>query len=186
MVLLTRKRKTSYIYTMKKILSSLLCLSIFSINISAQDSTATKGWTSADRSDFIGDCVKTAKVNMGEDSARTYCYCMQEKLERKYPVAADAAKITADDMSTPEWKKEIKDCLTITSTWPSQERANFLTTCINSAKAGLGEQKAKNYCECMLYKIEKKYPSTAEAATITADTMQSPEFKKMIQDCLAF
>lgn len=172
---------------MKKLLLFLLLLSIFCSNSSlAQDSTATKGWTSTDRSDFIGDCIKTAKVNLGEDSARTYCYCMQEKLEKKYPIAADAAKVTAADMSTPEWKKEIKDCLTITSTWPSQERNNFLTTCINSAQAGLGEQKAKSYCECMLYKIEKKYPSPAEAATITAEVMASPEFKKMVQDCLAF
>ena len=172
---------------MKKILLSLLLLSIFCANRSlAQDSTSTKGWTAADRSGFVGDCIKTAKVNIGEDSARSYCYCMQEKIERKYPIAADAVKITAADMASPEWKKEIQDCLTITSTWPSQERANFISTCTNSAKAGLGEQRAKNYCECMLYKIEKKYPSSTEAATITAEVMESPEFKKMVQDCLKF
>jgi hypothetical protein len=93
---------------MKKIsLYSLLILICCCNNAFAQDSTATKGWTPADRSEFIVNCIRTAKVNLGEDSARTYCYCMQEKLEKKYPIAADAGKITAEDMSTPEWKKEI-------------------------------------------------------------------------------
>jgi len=174
---------------MKKMSSSLLLLLFFCINNSfAQDSTAKKGWTPADRSDFITNCVRTAKVNLGEDSARSYCYCMQEKIEKKYPIVADAGKVTAEDMSTPEWKKEIKDCLTMNSTWTAKERSGFISDCIGSAKAGgLEEQKAKGYCECMLYKIEKKYPSSAEAsAAITAEVMQSPEFKKWIQDCLAF
>lgn len=179
--------KTYYIYTMKKILLSILLLSFFYIkNSFAQDSTATKGWAAADRSAFIVNCVKTAKANLGEDSARSYCYCMLEKVEIKYPTPEAAAKITAEDMSTAEWKKEIKDCLTINSTWTAKERSGFITDCVNTAKDALGEQKAKAYCECMLYKIEKKYPSSAEAATITKEMMQSPEFKKWIQDCLAF
>jgi len=112
---------------------------------------------------------------------------MQEKIEKKYPLSAQLAKVTAEDLSTPEWKKEINDCLSVNSTWTAGERSEFISQCIGSAKAGgLGEQKAKNYCECMLYKIEKKYPSSAQAVTITAETMKSPEFKKWIQDCLAF
>jgi hypothetical protein len=47
-------------------------------------------------------------------------------------------------------------------------------------------EKAKNYCECMMFKVEKKYPSPADAGTITKEDLQSPEWKKIIQSCLDF
>lgn len=176
---------------MKKLLLSILLLSTFFISKSfaqaAGEPVEKKGWPSSERADFIRECIKTAKVNMGEDSARSYCYCMQEKVEKKYPTIEAAGKITSADMQSPGWQKDIKDCIASSGTWPTIERKAFITECVKSATAGgLTEDKAKSYCSCMLFKIEKKFPNAADAGSITEETLQTPEFKKMLKDCLEF
>ena len=172
---------------MKKIIIPyLLFFALFINKASTQEAGETKGWPTAERSAFIIECIKSAKVNMSEDSARFYCYCMQEKVEKKYPAIDDAAKISDADMRTPEWQKEIKSCLTGISAWSAKDRSDFLSECIVSAKAGMSGEKAKNYCECMMFNVEKKYPDPADAGTLTKEDLQSPEWKRIIQSCLDF
>lgn len=187
---MVRKNETETVFCgMKKIIAFYLLVSIlFVSNSFAQEDgePKKKGWPSAERYAFVSECIKTAKAGMSEDSARSYCYCMQEKVEKKYPTIEEAGKITEADMQSPEWQKDIKDCLTPASTWSYKDRSDFLSECIKSAKDGIGEGKAKNYCECMLFKIEKKYPNPRDAEGITDETLQLPDWKKMIQDCLDF
>ena len=172
---------------MKKIILSGICLFIICVaKLSAQAAGDKKGWPSAERTAFISECVKTAKANMSEDSARSYCYCMQEKVEKKYPTIEEASKITAADMQSEVWQKEIRNCMTSNSQWTSVDRSGFVTECVNAAKGNMTEQKAKSYCECMLFKVEKKYPNPTDAGEITDETMKSPEWKKMIKDCFEF
>jgi hypothetical protein len=173
---------------MKKIVLYSLISTLFLSKSFAQEAGEPKkqGWPSVERYAFITECIKTAKVSLSEDSARYYCYCMQEKIEKKYPLIEEAGKITAADMQSPEWKKDIQSCITGASTWSSKDRSGFLEECVGAAKDGMSEQKAKGYCECMLFKIEKKYPNPNDAAGITEETMKSPEWKKMVQDCLDF
>ena len=172
---------------MKKTLYSCLLISIlFTGKVFAQGSAEKKGWPSAERYSFITDCMGNAKKGMNEDAARYYCYCMQEYIERKYPAIEEAAKLTEADLNTPEMKKEIQDCLVSKSSWSSADRSDFLASCIESAKAELSEEKAKNYCGCTLFKMEKKYPKVSDATALTEKMMQTPEFKKMIAECMAF
>jgi hypothetical protein len=172
---------------MKKISLSILFVSIhFACKIFAQDTTSKKGWPSSERYTFIAECVKTAKVGMSDDSARSYCYCMQEKIEKKYPTTDAAAKLSSADLETTEWKKEIQNCLAPASTWSTKDRSDFLSECVKSAKEKVSEEKSKNYCECMLFKVEKKYPNPLDAGKITEETLSSPDWKKMIADCFAF
>ena len=145
-----------------------------------------KGWTPADRKDFISECIINAKANMSEDSARFYCYCMQEKMEIKFPAVEELAKITAEMLKSPEWLKEIKACLAPASKWGTADREGFLKECINSAKDGLGEAKAKNYCQCAMFKMEQKFPDPEDANNITEEMLNNPEFQKIIKSCLEF
>lgn len=170
---------------MKKILLfSFLLMFITAGTLNAQTGEK-KGWPNSERYGFISECIKTAKKNMSEDTARFYCYCMQFKVEERYPVVDSAATLTQQDMESPEWQKEIKACLA--GFWSGADRKTFLSDCINAAKSGLGEEKAKNYCECMLYKVEVKFPKSADAtAAITEEAINSPEWKKIIQSCLEF
>lgn len=171
---------------MKKLqFSTLLIGVLFAGNLFAQEAGEKKGWPSAERYSFISECIKEAKSGMSEDSARFYCYCMQELIELKYPAIEDVAKITKDELNSEAWKKEIAGCLS--GFWGTSEREEFLSECIGSAKiAGVNEEKAKSYCECMLYKVEKMYPDPLDAGELTSEKLESPEWKKIIQSCLDF
>ena len=169
----------------KSILSTLFVFFLIIGNITAQVTGETKGWPSDERYAFINECINTAKEHLSEDSARFYCYCMQFKVEKKYPTIELAATITEADMNSPEWQKDIKGCLN-GGTWTAADRSTFLNECITSAKGSVGDEKAKIYCECMLYKVEVKFPNPEDAGTLTAEKLATPEWKKIIQSCLDF
>jgi hypothetical protein len=173
---------------MKKIILPLLVLILFVSNSFAQEAgePKKKGWPSVERYSFITECIKSAKAGMNEDSAKSYCYCMLEKIEKKYPTIEEAGKITDTDMQSAEWQKDVKYCLASISKWSAIDRSDFLSECVKSAKTGMSEEKAKNYCDCMMFKIERKYPNPNDAAGITEETLKSPEWKKLIADCLDF
>ena len=171
---------------MKKILYLYLVLSVlFAGSSYGQQTGEKKGWPSEERHSFITSCIKEAKLNLSGDSARFYCYCMQDRVEKKYPTIEEAGKITEADMQSEEWQKDIKGCLT--GFWGTSEREAFLTECMESAKKGdVSEAKTKTYCECMLYKIEIKYPNPLDAGELTPEKLNSPEWKKIIKGCLDF
>ena len=171
---------------MKKNTFKFLFFSILFINNSfAQQPDLKKGWPAAERKGFILSCTSEAKAAMSEDSARFYCYCMLEKLETKYPNIEDAAKITITDMESEAWKTDIKSCLT--GFWSTASRDAFLSECSKSAKKdGMNEDKSNTYCACMLQKVELKYPNPIEAGELTAEKLNSPEWKKLIEGCMSF
>ena len=179
----------SYLTYMKKTIASFVfvCSILFCSNSFGQQAGDTKkGWESSDRQVFITECIGTALKSMSRDSARSYCYCMQEKLEKKFPDIERANKLSADDLETPEWQNAAKDCIKNISSWTSKDRSDFLSECINSGKASIGEAKAKKYCECMLFKVEQKYQRPEDAGDLDEETLATPEWKKIIQSCLDF
>lgn len=74
---------------------------------------STRGkWSSMEVKKFVDECVGAAeKGGMEYLDAQSYCDCMQYKIERIYPRASDADRITKADLSTPEMKKMIRSCL---------------------------------------------------------------------------
>lgn len=171
---------------MKKILLTHLVISLLFIsNTFAQETGEKKGWPSVERYAFISECIKEAKSGYSEDTARFYCYCMQERVEKKYPTIEEAAKITEADMQSEEWQKDIKSCLG--GFWGTAEREAFLTECMVSAqKDSVSSERSKSYCECMLFKVEMKYPNPLDAGELTAEKLDSPEWKKIMQGCMDF
>jgi hypothetical protein len=66
-------------------------------------------WSSSEINQFVSTCTDAAeKGGMQRSVAAKYCDCMQVKLEKMYPNAADAGGI---DVESPAMKKEIMDCL---------------------------------------------------------------------------
>ncbi|MEO7922110.1 MAG: hypothetical protein ABIR30_00370 [Chitinophagaceae bacterium] len=170
---------------MKKIKTPGLIALVLLFNTAiAQPGAKKKGWPSTERYAFISECIKAASVGMSVDSARFYCYCMQEKVETKYPLVEDAAKLSKEDMETPEWQKKINECLG--GGWTDKDRAGYLADCTAKAGKTMTGDKAKNYCECMLFKLETKYPKAADAAGLPAAYFQSAEWKKLTQSCMDF
>ena len=164
--------------------SFLLPIFLFTV-VTTSSGQEKKGWPSGERYAFIVECVNAAKAGMSEDAARFYCYCMQEKVEKKYPTIEEASGLSNDERQSPAWQELIKSCRTGGS-WTAKDRSDFLSNCISTAKAGIGDKKAKIYCECMLFKIETKHPDAEAAGKLTEAELASPEWKKMAQGCLDF
>jgi len=70
-----------------------------------------KGWSSADRTKFISDCATEAAKGMDEAKARSYCQCMQPKIEAKFPTVAEANKMTSTELQSAQWMTEVQNCL---------------------------------------------------------------------------
>ncbi len=66
------------------------------------------------------------------------------------------------------------------SGWSDADKDAFVKNCVPSAQqsANLDATKAKNYCECMLGKVEQKYPKAEDAIKLTAI-----EVSEMAKDC---
>lgn len=166
---------------MKRNLVLLASLLLFAQSMMAQTAGVSNNWGTKDRIDFIEECIKSASESMSLDSATSYCNCMLPKVEARYPRVEDAGKLTAKVLATPEWQKLINECL---QSWTSRDRNDFIRECIGTAKESLSEEKATFYCNCMLVKVEAKYPTVSEAGKITETDLESPEFQKMIADCM--
>ena len=55
-------------------------------------------------------------------------------------------------------------------TWSEKDKSEFVSGCISGAKTDLGEDKAKQYCQCMLQRIMDKYPNANDARYLQYDT----------------
>lgn len=75
----------------KHFMRTLLLLSTLAIVFSCKS-----GWTQKDTQDFMGGCMKGAVNEMGAARAQSYCSCMLDKLQKKYPNAADLKYVKND------------------------------------------------------------------------------------------
>jgi len=150
-------------------------------------------WSSSDISDFTNECVNAAvKKGLEKSTSQTYCNCMLRKLTTQYPDKNDAAKI---DMESPVIKAMIEDCGGVATQnpstssssqgWSRKQELDFVNGCVREAKnGGMEDLDAQSYCDCMQYKIEKLYPSFADANKLSEADLKKPSMQKMIQDCL--
>lgn len=72
----------------------------------------------------------------------------------------------------------------LSNNWTNTDRTDFIRECIKSASVNMSLDSAKSYCNCMLPKVETKYPKIEDAGKLNADILASPEWQKMINDCM--
>lgn len=73
----------------------------------------------------------------------------------------------------------VASCKSRTSTkWSKAERDAFRENCVVNSKAELGEERSVLYCECMLEKVEARYPNVNDAGKITL-----PDTREMAKEC---
>lgn len=152
--------------------------------VAGAPATEKKGWPPEERLAFVSECIKEAQKGMSKDSARFYCHCMLERVEKRYPTIEEASNVTEADMRSEAWQKDVEACLV--GNWTSKNRAEFMADCVKSAKTGVGEEKATTYCECMMYKMERYFPNYADAGKLAEEKLRSPEWQKIIASCLNF
>lgn len=78
---------------MKKILSTLSALFIFSITFSQGT------WEAATVKAYMDNCVPEAEKSLGRADAIEYCNCTRLKLEVRYPDAADLKDLTETEIN---------------------------------------------------------------------------------------
>jgi hypothetical protein len=53
--------------------------------------------------------------------------------------------------------------------WTKQERETFLSNCFDEAALGMSDSSAKEYCQCVLEKIQERYPKASDAVEMNKD-----------------
>ncbi|HYM94999.1 MAG TPA: hypothetical protein VET23_12715 [Chitinophagaceae bacterium] len=174
---------------MKKIATFLALVSILA-------ACKPNGWSAKDKNDFISTCAQSAAAAMGQDKAKSYCTCMEQKLEVKFPNSQDANKSlnTPGFMETPEMQAMVQSCLNggngninnnnnnnIGGAWTNDDEQKFMNTCVqNAMNAGADRQTSTDHCNCTLKKIEAKYHSYDEAN----QKMTKDEVTAFEQECI--
>ena len=59
-------------------------------------SSCKQGWTQKDQQEFMGGCINGALKEMGETKAKSYCGCMLQKIQERYPNAGDVKYLKSD------------------------------------------------------------------------------------------
>lgn len=54
--------------------------------------------------------------------------------------------------------------------WTEQDKATFVSGCVNGAVKDMDSTKAKQYCQCMLQKMEERYPDPSTLSYLKNDT----------------
>jgi hypothetical protein len=65
-----------------------------------------------------------------------------------------------------EMKKEVVVPVDRRGKWGKSDRFAFLENCVSNSKVKMGEEKAKEYCSCVLEMVEAKYTSAVDAANL--------------------
>jgi len=60
--------------------------------------------------------------------------------------------------------------------WTAEEEGEFLSGCVDSAKAQLGDTLAFAKCKCILAQLKRKFPGMDSAAPVLMDVKRSAEF----------
>jgi hypothetical protein len=64
--------------------------------------------------------------------------------------------------------------------WSPQEQETFIKTCVANVTESMGLEEANFYCECMMEKVEKKYPDARDAD----EKLTMSQSMEMAQGCL--
>jgi len=132
-----------------------------------------KGWTENNLQSFINTCIEENRVSIGEEKVKQYCQCMQDSVKAQYPNYRDVEKLT---MSR---NQEISNnCLP--KGWSADEKTMFMKSCADTRQEmGDTPDQARIYCDCMMRKIQDKYPDITKAGSIPNEEMRS-----MAQECI--
>ncbi len=150
-------------------------------------SSCTGGWSDAQRKQFVKECADAAAAGMGQEQANSYCSCMVQKLEAKYPNYTDAAKAlqAANALQTPEMQAMVQGCLNGTNAGNAGTKNNGLGGIFGDGNKGGNENLggtgrwSKNdedqwmnmcatdpnnraLCACVLQKLEAQFASYDE------------------------
>ena len=133
-----------------------------------------KGWSEGNKQAFIKSCITDNRSAVGEKQVNEYCDCMQKKVQEKYPDYRDADKLTMSQ------NLEITNACALKG-WSEDEKNEFMKSCIDTRQTmGDNKEQATNYCDCMMQKIQAKYPDVTKTGNIPNEEMTA-----MARECMS-
>jgi len=155
-------------------------------------------WSKAFLSKNLSDCITRASNRLSASQAYTYCDCMMDKIQQKYPnendaetkftkeelVPIDAACLPADvnqnNSNDNQTNNNNQNNSNYSRQWSTSDQREFMNNCVPGASKTLGNTGATDYCSCVMNKIMAEYPDSKDARNIPKDHMTS-----LANDCLA-
>jgi hypothetical protein len=64
--------------------------------MSATICSCNRKWSEEDKTQFVGGCISKAAPDFGDSLAKKYCFCLLDKVMKKYPNANDVGYIKYD------------------------------------------------------------------------------------------
>ncbi|HEU4901456.1 MAG TPA: hypothetical protein VFT06_01660, partial [Flavisolibacter sp.] len=117
----------------------------------------------------LTSCDNAAKKKNKSDSESEETARLKKPLKEEETSEEDSRTVTHQNADAKAGTKT--ESTSYASGWPSTEKNMFMSTCVDKAKAGMGETQAKNYCSCMLEKIEEMYPNATDATKLDQEKM---------------
>ncbi|HVF81857.1 MAG TPA: hypothetical protein VM884_07985 [Flavisolibacter sp.] len=74
----------------------------------------------------------------------------------------------------------VKNTPPAAKSWTKEDELEFISGCVDKAKARFGEEKAYSYCKCILAQVEAKYEIDSTLVSRLSDTS---EVATMAQNC---
>jgi len=124
-----------------------------------------KGWSEGNKQSFIKSCITDNRSAIGEKQVNQYCDCMQKKVQERYPDYRDADKLTMSQ------NLDITDACALKG-WSDNEKTAFMNSCSETRQSmGDNKEQAVTYCDCMMQKIQAKYPDVTKTGSIPNEEM---------------
>jgi hypothetical protein len=89
-----------------------------------------------------------------------------------------------EDKEEPKEEETIEDNAT-SAAWSQDVQDAYVNSCFESAKAGMDEGVAREYCDCTLGKIMKKYPNPTELGNLAQDEITSLAMECMTAEMMS-
>ena len=148
------------------------------------------GWSKEFLSKNLKDCISKAGNTMAAADAYSYCDCMMNKIQKKYPKENDAGtKFTKEELAVfrnaclpspiTQNNKKSKPVNSVAVTWSAADQTQFMDNCRPRVIKVLGAGGANNYCDCIMKKLIQEYPDSKEV-----DKVSEAHLKKLASDCL--
>jgi hypothetical protein len=99
--------------------------------------------------------------------------------EEVKPVKKKKAITDDDEPSDEESATDDETTSDYSDGWSSSDQNKFMTNCTETASKSMAQERAENYCDCMMKKIEKRYPNSAEV-----NKLSESEITKLAKTCL--
>jgi hypothetical protein len=132
-----------------------------------------KGWSERNKQAYISSCVTDNRSAIGEKQVKAYCECMQKRVQEKYPDYRDADKLTMSQ------NLEITNACALKG-WSDDEKKVFMNSCAETRQTmGDNKEQAATYCDCMMQKIQEKYPDVTKTGNIPNEEMTA-----MARECM--